>query len=64
MRPRSASSPHQEIADSIIGFHARQTVEKWLKAVIASHGARHEPTHDIDRLSDEPALAGSPWALV
>ena len=41
---------NQEIADSIIGFHAQQAVEKWLKAVIASRGARHEQTHDIDRL--------------
>jgi HEPN domain-containing protein len=40
---------NQEMADSI-GFHAQQAVEKWLKAVIASRGARHEQTHDIDRL--------------
>ncbi len=30
------------IADSIIGFHAQQAVEKWLKAVIAARGALHE----------------------
>jgi HEPN domain-containing protein len=39
-----------EISDSIIGFHAQQAVEKWLKAVTASRGIRHKPIHDIDRL--------------
>jgi HEPN domain-containing protein len=27
-----------EIADSILGFHAQQAIEKWLKAVLASNG--------------------------
>lgn len=39
-----------EIADSIIGFHAQQAVEKWLKAVTAASGLRHSGIHDIDRL--------------
>jgi HEPN domain-containing protein len=39
-----------EIADSIIGFHAQQAVEKWLKAVTAAGGVRHSAIHDIDRL--------------
>ncbi len=39
-----------EIADGIIGFHAQQAVEKWLKAVTAARGIRHKPIHDIDRL--------------
>ncbi|MGH2936642.1 MAG: HEPN domain-containing protein [Solirubrobacterales bacterium] len=39
-----------EIADSIIGFHAQQAVEKWLKAVTAANGTRHSTIHDIDRL--------------
>jgi HEPN domain-containing protein len=39
-----------EIADSIIGFHAQQAVEKWLKAVTAASGVRHSAIHDIDRL--------------
>lgn len=39
-----------EIADSIIGFHAQQAVEKWLKAVTAASGVRHSGIHDIDRL--------------
>jgi HEPN domain-containing protein len=41
---------NREIADSIIGFHAQQAVEKWLKAVTAAHGTRHSTIHDIDRL--------------
>jgi HEPN domain-containing protein len=41
---------NQEIADSIIGFHAQQAVEKWLKAVTAANGTRHSTIHDIDRL--------------
>jgi HEPN domain-containing protein len=39
-----------EIADSIIGFHAQQAVEKWLKAVTSASGTRHSAIHDIDRL--------------
>lgn len=41
---------NSEIADSIIGFHAQQAVEKWLKAVTAASGVRHSGIHDIDRL--------------
>ena len=41
---------NSEIADSIIGFHAQQAVEKWLKAVTAASGTRHSTIHDIDRL--------------
>ena len=40
-----------EIADSIIGFHAPQAVEKWLKAVTAARGVRHE-----DELLDAESL--------
>ncbi|HEX3735715.1 MAG TPA: HEPN domain-containing protein [Solirubrobacterales bacterium] len=39
-----------EIADSIIGFHSQQAVEKWLKGVMASRGLKQTRTHDIDRL--------------
>jgi HEPN domain-containing protein len=39
-----------EITDDIVGFHAQQAVEKWLKAVIASRGQSFEYKHDIDRL--------------
>jgi HEPN domain-containing protein len=39
-----------EISDEIIGFHAQQAVEKWLKAVIGSRGTRFEYTHDLRHL--------------
>jgi HEPN domain-containing protein len=42
---------NSEISDEIIGFHAQQAVEKWLKAVMASLGLPQQRTHDIDRLS-------------
>lgn len=38
------------IGDAIIGFHAQQAIEKWLKAVIASRGEKYDRTHDLDRL--------------
>ena len=31
-------APNHEFADEIIGFHAQQAIEKWLKAVIAGRG--------------------------
>lgn len=43
-----ASNP--EITDEIIGFHAQQAVEKWLKATIAARGETFEHTHDLRRL--------------
>jgi HEPN domain-containing protein len=42
---------NSDISDEIIGFHAQQAVEKWLKALMASLGLPHQRTHDIDRLS-------------
>lgn len=39
-----------EISDGIIGFHAQQAVEKWLKAVMALHGIRQARIHDVGRL--------------
>ncbi len=41
---------NSEISDEIIGFHAQQAVEKWLKAVMASFGLPQQRTHDIDQL--------------
>jgi HEPN domain-containing protein len=38
------------IADSILGFHAQQAIEKWLKAVLADKGIDFEYTHDLRRL--------------
>lgn len=43
-------SPNSEIADSVVGFHAQQAIEKWLKSVIASQGATFEHTHDLSHL--------------
>lgn len=39
-----------EIADSVLGFHAQQAIEKWLKAVLARHGVHFEYTHDLRHL--------------
>jgi HEPN domain-containing protein len=39
-----------QISDDIVGFHAQQAVEKWLKAVIGASGARFEYTHDLRHL--------------
>ena len=43
-------APSSEITDDIVGFHAQQAVEKWLKAVIASRHEDFEYTHDLHRL--------------
>jgi HEPN domain-containing protein len=39
-----------EISDGILGFHAQQSIEKWLKAVMAARGIEHPRIHDIGRL--------------
>lgn len=41
---------NSEISDGIIGFHAQQAVEKWLKAAMALHGVSQARIHDIGRL--------------
>ncbi len=46
-----------EISDEIIGFHAQQAVEKWLKAVLGSSGVAFEYTHDLHRLITEVTAA-------
>jgi HEPN domain-containing protein len=48
---------NMEISDEIIGFHAQQAVEKWLKAVLGSRGIRFEYTHDLRRLIAEVTRA-------
>ena len=50
-----ASEP--EISDEIVGFHAQQAVEKWLKAVLGSRGIEFEYTHDLRRLIGEVMAA-------
>ena len=50
-------APNQEISDEIIGFHAQQAVEKWLKAVLGFRGVEFEYTHDLHRLIAEVMAA-------
>jgi len=35
-----------EVPDRIVGFHAQQAVEMFLKAVLAMRGVGYERTHD------------------
>lgn len=39
-----------QITDEIVGFHAQQAIEKWLKAVLAARGMPEARIHDIGRL--------------
>lgn len=41
---------NSEITDEIIGFHAQQAIEKWLKALMAHRGMDEVRIHDIGRL--------------
>lgn len=41
---------NERVADSTIGFHTQQAVERSLKAVLASSRVGFERTHDLDRL--------------
>lgn len=50
-------APNPEISDEIIGFHAQQAVEKWLKSVLGSWGVEFEYTHDLHRLIAEVTAA-------
>lgn len=65
-----------EVPDRIVGFHAQQAVEMFLKAVLSLRGIGYERTHDIERLAsliseggvelppDIDALAQlTPWAV-
>jgi HEPN domain-containing protein len=40
-----------EVPDRIVGFHAQQAVEMFLKAVLSLRGIGYERTHDIERLA-------------
>jgi HEPN domain-containing protein len=58
-----------DISDEIVGFHAQQAVEKWLKALIADSGRQFEHTHDLRRLltlarADRSALPVNADALI
>lgn len=41
---------NEQISDEIVGFHAQQAVEKWLKAVMADRQLPENRIHDIGRL--------------
>jgi HEPN domain-containing protein len=41
---------NSEIADTVLGFHAQQAIEKWLKAVLAHQAVDFEYTHDLRHL--------------
>jgi len=43
-------SDDPEQADEVVGFHVQQTVEKSVKAVLASLGSRHRRGDDGDRM--------------
>lgn len=45
-------APDADIADSVVGFHAQQAVEKALKAVLAVSGDDFPWTHDLRHLMD------------
>jgi len=53
-------TPDAEIADSIVGFHAQQAVEKALKAVLAASGDDFPWTHDLRHLMDRLEAVGTP----
>jgi HEPN domain-containing protein len=40
------------VGDAIVAFHAQQSVEKFLKAVLASRGVAYPFTHDLLALID------------
>lgn len=65
-----------EVPDRIVGFHAQQAVEMFLKAVLAMRGVGYERTHDLERLTSLVANSGlelpaeidelaqlTPWAV-
>lgn len=51
------------IGDRVIGFHAQQAVEKFVKAVLAGRGEDYPFTHDIVRLLDQINRSSLPAEL-
>jgi HEPN domain-containing protein len=49
-----------DVADELIGFHAQQSVEKAVKAVLVLAGARLPRIHDLERLLALASESGSP----
>ena len=48
------------VTDAIVGFHAQQTAEKSLKAVLAARGVYFPFTHDLRVLMDLCDSGGFP----
>ena len=44
--------PDPESPEEVIGFHAQQAVEKFMKAVLASRGTVYRPTHNLLELTE------------
>jgi HEPN domain-containing protein len=49
----------------LVGFHAQQTAEKALKALLVRHGVRFDRTHDLGQLlgQAEPVAPGTAETL-
>jgi HEPN domain-containing protein len=54
-----AMLPLESVADTIVGFHAQQAVEKSLKAVLAARDIEFPFIHDIEGLADLCEEAGA-----
>ncbi|MBM3268565.1 MAG: HEPN domain-containing protein [Candidatus Sericytochromatia bacterium] len=50
--------PDPASADEVIGFHAQQAVEKFMKAVLAKEGIVYRPTHNLAELVDLVEVSG------
>jgi len=48
-----------EIEMRVVGFHAQQAVEKFLKAVLVARGKVFAPTHDLARLAQAFEATGA-----
>jgi HEPN domain-containing protein len=57
-RPARALLPITNATDSMVAFHAQQTVEKSLKAVLGSRGVEFPFTHDLGALEELCTSAG------
>ena len=55
-----ALGDNPSVADSVVGFHAQQAVEKLLKATLAARGVAYPWTHDIRHLIELLEDAGTP----
>jgi HEPN domain-containing protein len=53
--------PDPDVLRNQIAFHAQQTAEKALKAVLVARDVRFPRTHDLEALIEIVQLAGVPW---